>query len=98
MILNALTRGNAEISGRLWRFGNCEFDEFQRELRVAGETVEIESKPLDVLFHLLLHPGTVVTREELLEAVWPGVRVVEGSLATAVSKLRRSLGPEEQSI
>jgi len=98
MILNAVTARHAEVSGRRWRFGTCEFDEFQRELRVGGEVVEIESKPLDVLFHLLQHQGAVVTREELLEAVWPGVRVVEGSLATAVSKLRRSLGPEEQSI
>jgi len=52
MILNAVTARHAEVSGRRWRFGTCEFDEFQRELRVGGEVVEIESKPLDVLFHL----------------------------------------------
>jgi serine/threonine protein kinase len=66
-------------------------------LRVKGRPVELESKPLDVLLQLLLHAGEVVTKEELLESVWPEVMVVDGSLATAVSKLRKALGDEDQS-
>jgi eukaryotic-like serine/threonine-protein kinase len=88
--------GVASISGRLWRFADYEFDELARELRVKGRAVELESKPLDVLLQLLLHAGEVVTKEELLESVWPNVMVVDGSLATAVSKLRRALGDEHQ--
>ncbi len=86
------------VPGRLWRFAACEFDESSRELRVNGKAAGLESKPLEILYQLLLHAGEVVTKEELLEAVWPGVSVVEGSLATAVSKLRKALGDEEQSI
>ncbi len=56
--------------------------------------MDIEAKPLDVLHQLLLHAGEVVTKEELLDAVWPGLVVVDGSLATAVSKLRKALGDE----
>src|SRR6266446_1451234 len=82
----------AETSGRLWRFADYEFDELRRELRVKGSPVELESKPLDVLLQLLLHAGEVVTKEELLESVWPDVMVVDGSLATAVSKLRKAMG------
>ena len=84
-----------QTSGRLWRFGDSEFDELGRELRVKGRSVELEAKPLDILLQLLLHAGEVVTKEELLESVWPGVMVVDGSLATAVSKLRKALGDEE---
>src|SRR5437762_13999891 len=87
-----------EISGRLWRFANCEFDEFSRQLRVAGDLVDLESKPLEMLNQLLLHAGEVVTKDELLDSVWPGVSVVDGSLATAVSKLRKALGDEEQAL
>lgn len=87
-----------EISGRLWRFASCEFDESSRQLRVSGLAVELESKPLDVLSQLLLHAGEVVTKEELLEAVWPDTAVVDGSLATAVSKLRKALADDDQSI
>ena len=37
-----------------------------------GRAVDIEAKPLEVLRQLLLHAGEVVTKAELLEAVWPG--------------------------
>lgn len=84
--------------GRVFRFAQCEFDELARQLKVSGEPVDLESKPLDVLLHLLLHAGEVVTKEELLDAVWPGVVVVEGSLPTAVSKLRKALRDDDQNL
>lgn len=84
-----------ETSGRLWRFADYEFDELGHELRVKGKPVELESKPLEILLQLLLHAGEVVTKEELLESVWPDVMVVDGSLATAVSKLRRAMGDDD---
>jgi eukaryotic-like serine/threonine-protein kinase len=87
-----------ELLLRVWRFANCEFDELRRELRVAGKAVELESKPLEVLRQLLLHAGEVVTKDELLESVWPGVMVVDGSLATAVSKLRKAFGDGEKIV
>jgi DNA-binding winged helix-turn-helix (wHTH) protein len=83
-----------ETGGRLWRFDRYEFDELRRSLRVDGHTVDVEAKPLDILLQLLMHAGEVVTKEELLESVWPGVMVVDGSLATAVSKLRKAMGDE----
>ena len=85
-------------AGRVWSFGNCEFDELRRELRVNGTRVELESKPLDILIQLLVHSGEVVTKEELLEAVWPSVMVVDGSLATAVSKLRKAVEDEQSPV
>ncbi len=89
---------SSQTSGRLWRFADCEFDEWGRVLRVKGRAVDIESKPLDILLQLLLHAGEVVTKEELLESVWPDVIVVDASLATAVSKLRKALGDEEHPV
>ncbi len=84
-----------ETTGRLWRFSDYEFDELRRELRTKGKPLELESKPLEILLQLLLHAGEVVTKEELLESVWPDVMVVDGSLATAVSKLRKAMGDED---
>src|SRR6476660_2347401 len=92
------TLGEVEqTSGRLWRFSDYEFDELRRELRAHGLPVDLEAKPLEILLQLLLHAGEVVTKEDLLESVWPDVMVVDGSLATAVSKLRKAMGGEEQS-
>ncbi|WP_109484321.1 winged helix-turn-helix domain-containing protein [Occallatibacter savannae] len=79
----------------LWRFAECEFDELRFQLTVHGQPVELERKPLELLRYLLAHSGEVVRKEELLDAVWPGVIVVDASLATAVSKLRKVLGDQE---
>lgn len=84
-----------EPLGRVWYFGECEFDELRYELRVRDRVVDLEGKPLEVLHQLLLRPGDTVRKEDLLESVWPGVLVVDASLATAVSKLRKVLGEEE---
>ncbi len=85
-------------ASRIWYMGNAEFDEGRWELRVAGERRAVESKPLALLHALLCHAGEAVTKAELLEAVWPGVMVVEGSLTTAVSKLRAALGEQGRTI
>src|SRR5882757_7253029 len=98
MVFNADSRQEWEVSSRVWRFVHFEFDESSRELRAHGNVVALESKPLEVLYQLLLHAGEVVTKEELLESAWPGVTVVEGSLATAVSKLRKALGDENPPV
>jgi DNA-binding winged helix-turn-helix (wHTH) protein/TolB-like protein len=79
----------------VWQFAGCEFDDLRYELRVDGRIIEMERKPLDLLRYLLLKAGEVVRKEELLEAVWPGVLVVDASLATAVSKLRKALAERE---
>ena len=79
----------------LWRFADCEFDEMRFQLTVQGQPVELERKPLELLRYLLSHSGEVVRKEELLDAVWPGVTVVDASLATAVSKLRKVFGDRE---
>src|SRR5258708_19290796 len=92
------TQEVAHSSGRLWRFADCEFDELRRELRVKGKPIELESKPLDILLQLLLHSGEVVTKEELLDSVWPSVMVVDGSLATAVSKFPKAMGVEHPPV
>lgn len=89
---------NQDAAGRLWRFAGCEFDELSLQLRVKGRAAELELKPLEVLLQLLLRAGEVVTKEALLEAVWPGLHVVDGSLATAISKLRKALGDSDSQI
>ena len=87
-----------DFAGRTWRFADCEFDERRRQLTIHGLPVDLEAKPLELLRQLLIHAGEVVTKRELLESVWPEVTVVDGSLATAISKLRKSLGELEEII
>src|SRR5215831_13102041 len=98
MILNGSQVDTTESSGRLWRFADCEFDDLALQLRVKSNPVAVELKPLEILQQLLLRAGEVVSKESLLDSVWPGLTVVDGSLATAISKLRRALGDDKSSI
>lgn len=83
---------------RRFSFASARFDEGAWTLNVAGQAVPLEAKPAELLHGLLLRAGEVVTKDELLDLVWPGVHVVEASLSVAVSKLRRALGDEAGSI
>jgi len=62
-----------------------------------GGTVRLEPKVMDVLTVLASHRGRVVSRDELLEEVWPGVIVTEHTLSRCIYQLRHNLndvGPD----
>ena len=88
--------GGERRQGRTWSFANCTFDENVWALLVDGQRVSLESKPLELLHELLLNAGKVVTKDELLDRIWPNVIVVEASLPTAVRKLRLALGDDRR--
>lgn len=87
-----------ESAGRRWSFGNIAFDERTLELSVAGTAVELEKKALDVLTVLLHRAGEVVTKDELIEAAWPGRVISDSALTSSMAKLRSALADDEQQI
>jgi DNA-binding response OmpR family regulator len=90
-VASAATPAEA-ATGSCHRFEDVAFDEFKGELRVAGQPVAVEPRPVRLLSELLLHVNDVVTKEELFEAIWEGRSTVDHVLANAVSKLRSALG------
>ncbi len=79
---------------RLFRFGIYELDAGTGELRKDGKSrPRLQGQTLEVLLHLLDHPGEVVSREELRQRLWPADTFVDydHSLNTAVNKLREAL-------
>lgn len=80
------------VTERRWSFADCVFDEGSWTLVVDGRHVAVETKPLKLLRELLLRAGNAVPKDELLQAIWPDVTVVEASLPTAIHKLRLALG------
>ncbi len=67
------------------------------ELGRAGDTVRIEPKVMEVLMVLADRAGEVVSRGDLLAAVWPGVVVGDDSLTQSIIKLRKALGDNPRS-
>lgn len=75
----------------IFRFGRFELDDEAGELRRAGSPVEVQPKPLALLFLLVRQRDRVVSSEEIFAALWPGVVVTPGSLTRAVSLARRAI-------
>jgi DNA-binding winged helix-turn-helix (wHTH) protein/TolB-like protein len=78
----------------LYRFATFEFDDSTGELKKSGRQVRLERQPALVLGRLLAHPGDIVTRETLRQAVWgDDVHVdFDRGLAYCLSQIRTALG------
>lgn len=64
------------------------------QLLTAGTAVPLRPKTWAVLLHLAQRPGTLVSRDELLDAVWPDVAVTPDTLTKSIGELRIALGDD----
>lgn len=78
----------------VYRFGDVEVREREFSLVKAGEALPIEPKAFRVLLILLRNPQKLITKEELLSAVWGDTAVSENSLTRSIALLRRVLGDD----
>jgi DNA-binding winged helix-turn-helix (wHTH) protein/TolB-like protein/Flp pilus assembly protein TadD len=83
---------------RIYEFANYQLDERTLELTSNHQKVDLEDRPLALLLHLVRHPGELLTKEQLLEAVWPGRILSESVLSKTMAKLRQALGDEDQHL
>lgn len=83
-----------------FEFGPFQLDEPGRVLRLAERELPLQPRVFDLLVYLVQSRVRVVSKDELLEALWPGVTVTEGSLQRAISTLRSVLreGGMEEAI
>src|SRR5207302_1772466 len=77
-----------------YRFGTFELQPNERRLLAGGEPVVLGPRAFDLLVALVERPGQLVTKEELLDCVWPNLVVEENNLQVQVSALRKILGQE----
>ena len=80
-----------------YRFGAFELDEGLYQLRRDGEPVKLEPKVFDMLHTLVCHRDRVVSKDELLDRLWPGEAVSESVLPTNVAAVRRALREDPES-
>jgi DNA-binding winged helix-turn-helix (wHTH) protein/TolB-like protein len=75
-----------------YRFAGFRLDARRKKLfGTDGELVALSARPFDALQALVERRGEIMSREELMEAVWPGVFVEENNLSQAVSTVRKAL-------
>ena len=79
-------------------FGRFQLLPRRRELRADGVAVALGSRAFDVLVILTEARGALVTKEEILSRVWPGLVVEENNLVVQISTLRKALGKDRNFI
>ena len=78
----------------IYRFGAFELDAARGELHRAGKPVPAERRAVELLLHLLRNRDRVVSKEELLAGLWPGVAVQDRVVNQAIYNARKLLGDD----
>ncbi len=73
--------------------GECEIDLDRRELRVLGSPVPLGTRAFEIVRVLAESAGELVTKDELMDRVWPGAVVLENTLVVHAAAVRKALGP-----
>ena len=91
-------RPDSATADGAFEFGRVRVLLRQRQLLADGVRLELGTRAFDLLVVLLEADGSLVTKEQLLRWVWPGIVVSEGNLRVQVSALRRALGADRSAI
>ena len=87
-----------QYGGEVYRFSGCEVRLDEQLVRVAGKEIALRSRGFAVLRTLIRRPGEIVSRNELIDAVWPGLVVEENNLSVQIGYVRKALGPAADAI
>jgi DNA-binding winged helix-turn-helix (wHTH) protein len=82
----------------MFRFKGYTLDIACSALRTADRDLQLRPKSFEVLRYLLENADRIVTKQELMKAVWPNVMVTDQVLAHCVSEVREAIGDGEQAI
>ena len=93
--LDGANRSSAEAS---LEFGRFRVLLRQRQLLADGVPIELGTRAFEVLLALLEAGGSLVSKEQLLARVWPGIAVADANVKVHVCTLRKALGEDRDYI
>jgi len=77
-----------------YRFGPFSLDRESYRLLKGEAPLQLAPKVIDLLFLLASRPGALVTKDDILQALWPDVAVTDNAITQVVSDLRQALGDD----
>ena len=80
----------------LYRFESFALDLARGSLHAGSQEVDLRPKCFDLLRYLVENAGRLISKEEVLSAVWPDVLVTDKSLTRCISDVRAAIGDREQ--
>lgn len=78
----------------VWTFGAFRLDPVRFELTAADRPVELEPQVLTLLIHLVRNAGRMVSKDEIVSAVWNGGAVSDASIASRIRSARQAVGDD----
>ena len=90
--------GTPEVSSETLSFDVYTLDLMRCALLRGGETIELRPKAFDVLRYLMEHAGRLVSKEELITAVWRGISVTDDSIVQCIKDIREALSDDNHRI
>src|SRR5215813_223455 len=90
--------GGAGAALNMFQFEGYTLDIARNSLRAADREVPLRRKSFELLRYLVENPDRLVTKEELLKAIWPNVIVTDEVLTQCVSEVRQATGDRKQTI
>src|SRR5919201_678257 len=84
------------MSSPQWRFADFRLDPDTACLWRGTQPLALTPKAFAVLQYLLTHPDQLVTKDTLLDAVWPETAISEAVVRIAIGEVRRALGDTAQ--
>jgi TolB-like protein/DNA-binding winged helix-turn-helix (wHTH) protein/tetratricopeptide (TPR) repeat protein len=85
-------------AAKTYRFGEFTLDLSRGRLEGARGPIELRPKSFEVLRYFVEHPDRLISKDELLDAVWANVHVTEDSLTRCISEIRAALADADQKI
>src|SRR6266446_6014087 len=82
----------------MFQFEGYTLDVACNALRTANREVALRPKTFELLRYLVENPDRLVTKEELLKAIWPNVTVTDQVLTHCVGEVREAIGDGDQAI
>ena len=82
------------LQGKPVTFGGFRLDATNEQLWRGAQTIALRPKAFAVLAHLVGHAGQLVTKQQLLDAVWPGTFVSDAVLKDSIKQVREALGDD----
>ena len=81
-----------------YEFHGYRFEPFNARLLAGQDVIPLTAKASDTLLVLVQQPGVIVTKQDLMTAVWPGVAVKENNLNQQISTLRKALSRDDAAV
>ena len=88
----------ADKARRQYHFAGFVLDAESGFLRHNGQEIALRPKSFEALLYLVQHSGRIISKDELIGAVWPDAAVTDNSLTQCIMEIRRVIGDDSQQL